>query len=68
MLSQTWVVRDTDASVEVPAGRFDHCLQVDRMKHIDGTTKTYWFKRGVGKIKESEVGDHDEELVQWFIP
>jgi hypothetical protein len=61
-----WEVVAVDTPVRVPAG--DFCaLQVRRTSTVggsDGSDKTYWFARGVGKIKE--VGeDRTEELVDW---
>jgi hypothetical protein len=63
---ERWEVIAVDAAVRVPAG--DFCaLQVRRTSTVggsDGSDKTYWFARGVGKIKE--IGDdRTEELVDW---
>ena len=48
--SDTWTVLAESESVTVPAGTFD-ALVVQR---VGGTAqKTYWFARGVGKVKET---------------
>lgn len=52
-----WTVIADDESVTVPAGTF-HALVL--RKSGGSTTKTYWFVRGVGKVKES--GGQLEEL------
>lgn len=62
--TETWVVEAVDEPIAVPAG--DFCaLRVGRTSVVDGnpgSAKTYWYARGVGKVRES--GDHQiEELV-----
>lgn len=53
-------------SVTVPAGTFD-CLRLVRDGARGGQAqKTYWFAKGVGKVKET--GNQTEELVAWTIP
>jgi hypothetical protein len=55
-----------DEPVTVPAGTFN-CLRVRRRaSQQDGSDKTYWFAKGVGKVKE--VGGQTEELTSVTIP
>lgn len=66
--TDTWMVEAVDDAVSVPAG--DFCaLKVRRMTTVDGATsanKTYWFSRGVGKIREETTnGNETEELVSY---
>jgi hypothetical protein len=67
--TDTWVVEADDEPVRVAAG--DFCaLRLRRSTVINGAakaTKTYWFSRGVGKIKEVTGGGDTEELSS-FIP
>jgi hypothetical protein len=58
--SDEWTVLAVDERVTVPAGTFD-CLVVH--KASDSSSKTYWFARGVGKVKEE--GGQTEELVSY---
>lgn len=64
----TWTVTAVDEVVRVPAG--DFCaLRVDRATSVadeDGAQKTYWFARGVGKVKEVGLGQ-TEELVDYTV-
>lgn len=48
-------------SVTVPAGTFDHVLVVQ--KAGPSGSKTYWYARGIGKLKET--GSQTEELVRF---
>jgi hypothetical protein len=48
-------------SVTVPTGTFDHVLVVQ--KAGPSGSKTYWYARGVGKLKET--GSQTEELVRF---
>jgi hypothetical protein len=58
--TETWTVEATDESVTVPAGTFS-CLRVRRVGAAFGQAdKTFYFARGVGKVKE--MGDQLEEL------
>jgi hypothetical protein len=64
-----WVVEAVDEVVTVPAGSFS-CLRVHRVGQMTTTgivDKTYWFSRGVGKIKEFS-GAGTEELSAYSIP
>lgn len=61
--SETWTVESTDAQIVVPAGQF--CtLQLRRSSSVGGaagSTKRYWFARGVGKVREqTDAADHEE--------
>jgi hypothetical protein len=54
--------------VAVPAGTFC-ALRVRRVTSttLGGSDKTYWFARGVGKVKE-EGGNQREELTDHALP
>jgi hypothetical protein len=58
-----WAVDQADASVTVPAGTFDHAIVITKAGGSD--LKTYWYVRGVGKIKET--GGQTEELVSYTV-
>jgi len=63
-----WTVEASDAEVVVPAGHYC-ALQVRRTSTVGedaGSDKTYWFVRGIGKVKE--VGGSTEELASFEIP
>lgn len=55
---QRFVVESDDEVVSVPAGTF-RTVRV-RREATDGPAKTYWYARGVGKVRE--VGGKIEEL------
>ncbi len=61
---ETWRVEAVDEPLAVPAG--DFCtLRVRRTSTVGGTPgsdKTYWFARGIGKVKEVG-GSQTEELL-----
>lgn len=57
-----WTVIDTSQSVTVPAGTFDAFVV---QKAGGGSTKTYWFVSGVGKVKET--GGQTEELAAYQV-
>lgn len=62
----TWQVVSAESdgvSVTVPAGTFDHVLVLQ--KASTGGAKTYWYARGVGKVKET--GSQTEELVSFSV-
>ncbi len=63
--SDVWTIERVE-EVTVPAGTFQ-TLRV-RRADSDGTggAKTYWFARGIGKVKET--GGQTEELVSHAIP
>ena len=64
--AETWVVQAVDDEVDVPAGTFT-CLKLFRSNDGTGVAKTYWFARGVGKVKESG-GSQIEELSDYTLP
>ncbi len=59
---ETWTVEAVDEPVVVPAGAF--CgLRVRRTSTaggIDGSDKTFWYARGVGKVKETGANQTEE--------
>lgn len=64
---ETWHVDATDDAVTVPAGSFT-ALKVTRTDTSDGSTKTQWFVRGVGKVREQTGAGHTEELTHYQVP
>ncbi len=56
-----WVVIAVGEEVVVPAGTFSDTVVLQKLG--GSTTKTYWYARGVGKLKET--GDQTEELVEY---
>jgi hypothetical protein len=54
-----WTVLSNDETVEVPAGTFEHAIHLQK---TGGSTKQYWYVRGVGKVKET--GSQTEELTE----
>lgn len=66
--TETWTVEAVDEQVTVPAGTFC-ALRVRKVSAADvaGSDKTYWFVRGVGKVKE-ETADRLEELTEYSAP
>lgn len=65
-VTDTWQVLKTEAdhsSVTVPAGTFETPIVIQKS---NGTTvKTYWYVRGIGKVKET--GAQVEELVSYHL-
>jgi hypothetical protein len=57
-----WSVVSPSQIVTVPAGTFD-ALVVRRVGDSGASVKTFWFARGVGKIREAEEGKGTEELI-----
>jgi hypothetical protein len=57
-----WMVDSHSESVKVPAGTFD-AVVVQKAGGSD--IKTYWYVRGVGKVKET--GGQTEELVSFTV-
>jgi hypothetical protein len=59
----TYTIEESPASVTVPAGTFDECMKVRRLRvrNVGGTgssdddDKVFWFCKGIGKVKESAV-------------
>jgi hypothetical protein len=58
-----WSVDQADATVTVPAGTFEHVIVFTKAGGSD--LKTYWYLRGVGKLKET--GGQTEELVSYMV-
>lgn len=58
-----FVVEAGNEFVEVDAGTFS-CIRVTRSR-VGGTSKTYWYAPGVGKIKET--GGQTEELAEYTL-
>ena len=56
--THTFLVEAENELVTVPAGTFE-CVRVRRIRQ-DGSTKTYWYAPGLGKVKET--GEQIEEL------
>ena len=65
--SDAWRVDGVDEMVSVPFGTF-MSLHVTRTDPSDGSTKSFWFVRGVGKVKEQTSGGHKEELAAYAAP
>jgi len=68
--TETWSIVAIDEIIGVPAGAF--CtLRVRKVSSATGGTggsdKTYWFARGIGKVKE-ESATQREELDSYTIP
>lgn len=61
MKTDNWRVDGVDEPVTVPYGTF-LSLHVSRTDPIDGSIKSFWFVRGVGKVKETNNSGHLEEL------
>src|SRR6478752_4723920 len=64
--AETWTVEGVDMVTAVPAGTFN-ALKVTRTDTADGSTKTQWFVRGVGKIREQTGQGHVEELTAYNV-
>jgi len=56
-----WTVVSASETVTVPAGTFDAVV----LQKIGGSTKTYWYVWGVGKVKET--GGQTEELTSYMV-
>ena len=59
--TDNWRVEGLDEEVTVPYGTFAS-LHVSRTDPSDGSIKSFWFVRGVGKVKETNNTGHLEEL------
>lgn len=68
----TYTLLSKDASVEVPAGKFDGCIHykiVEDSNDLQGYEAEYWLKSGVGMIKATVIPGFDAmELVSYDIP
>lgn len=66
--SARWTVESAAETITVPAGTFT-CVRLRRVSTNEsgvGSDKTFWFARGVGKVKE--MGGKTEELVEYVLP
>lgn len=64
--TEQWTVEAVGEAVTVPAGTFT-CIRVRRVSAVAGqSAKTYWYARGVGKVKET--GGQAEELLSYSLP
>jgi hypothetical protein len=63
---ESWKVEAVDVVTAVPAGTFN-ALKVTRTDPADGSVKTQWFVRGVGKVRERTGAGHFEELTAYTI-
>ena len=61
MKTDNWRVDGVDEPVTVPYGTFQ-ALHVSRTDPSDGSVKSFWFVRGIGKVKETNNSGHLEEL------
>lgn len=61
MKTDNWRVDGVDEPVTVPYGTFQS-LHVSRTDPNDGSVKSFWFVRGIGKVKETNNSGHLEEL------
>jgi hypothetical protein len=74
--SHTYTIKSRSASVSVPAGDFDGCLEVLRSRVRmpgqsagEGDEDAFWFCPGVGKVREEDQATHEtEELVRCDVP
>jgi hypothetical protein len=64
--SQNWHVDAVDMPVAVPAGTFAS-LKVTFTEKSDGSTKTQWFVKGIGKVREETSLGHTELLTQYMV-
>jgi len=64
--SQDWKVDGVDVVTATKAGTFS-ALRVTFTDKANGGTKTQWFVRGVGKVRELTSAGHFEELTAYTI-
>lgn len=64
--TEQWTVVAVDVDVTVPAGTFS-CIELRRVNAATGSDKSYWFSRGVGKVREVGAGQ-TEELMAYTLP
>lgn len=62
-VNERWTVLADDVTVEVPAGTFEGVIHLQKVG--SGSTKEYWYKAGVGKVKET--GSQTEVLVDYHL-
>jgi hypothetical protein len=65
--TDSFTVNAVDEPIQVPAGAF-LSLHITRTDSSDGSTKSFWFVRGVGKVRESTSTSHIEELATYQLP
>jgi hypothetical protein len=58
---ERWSVIEADATLDVPAGTFQHVIHLQKVG--GSSTKDYWYLRGVGKLEET--GSQTEELTEY---
>jgi hypothetical protein len=64
---EVWKIDGVDVPLSVPAGNFNS-IQVTRIDSTDAMTKTQWFVKGVGKVRELTGAGHLEELTSYNVP
>lgn len=68
----TFEVLAVDESVTVPAGTFENCVKVERVRTLGaeaGALVWFWYAPGVGKVREERPIEMEvEELVSVSIP
>jgi hypothetical protein len=67
---ETWQVLATDETVVVsppngPARTYTNCIKVTHTNNTGSVNKVFWYKRGVGKVKE--MGSQTEELLDYKV-
>jgi len=66
-LNDALAVDGVDEPVGVPAGNYKS-LHLTHTDATDGSTKDYWFVKGVGKVREQTSSGHIEELTSFKLP
>jgi hypothetical protein len=61
-VSERWTVIAEDETLKVPAGTFDDVIH---LRKVGNSSKDYWYRRGVGKLKET--GTQTEELTDYTL-
>jgi hypothetical protein len=64
--AETWKVDGVDVVTATKAGVFN-ALRITRTDTADGSTKTQWFVRGVGKVRELTGAGHFEEVTAFTV-
>ena len=59
-----FILEAEDELIEVAAGSF-RCVRIRRSRSGTESEKTYWYARGVGKVKE--LGGQTEELTSYSV-
>jgi hypothetical protein len=68
--NETWTVLAVDDTVTVnpPGGAaktYPHCLKVSHTNSSGSMAKTFWYAKGIGKVKE--LGTQTEELIDYKV-